>query len=89
LVIEVVDDFGGLVTGRYLLDGGPEGASCSTTRRAPNLTVSAADLASIYLGEARVGTLAWSGRVAGDPASVRLAQSMFSWHIDPWCTVGF
>jgi len=89
LVIEVVDDFGGFASGRYLLDGGPGGASCSTTTRSPDLTMSAGDLASIYLGEARLATLAWTGRVEGDAAAARLGQLMFSWHLDPWCTVGF
>jgi len=29
------------------------------------------------------------GRIDGDERAVRLAQSMFSWHIEPWCTVFF
>lgn len=89
LVMEVVDDFGGYAGGRFLLEGGPEGASCTPSDRDPDLVISVADLGAAYLGAARIGLLAWTGRVTGDDRAVRLAQSMFSWHLDPWCTVGF
>ncbi len=89
LVIEVIDDFMGFSGGRYLLNGSPEGAECSPTDRTPELTMSLADLGSAYLGSARIAQLAWVGRIDGDERAVRLAQSMFQWHIDPWCTVFF
>jgi len=89
LVIEVIDDFMGFSGGRFLLSGGPDGAECSPTGRTPDLTMSLADLGSAYLGSPRIGQLAWVGRIDGDERAVRLAQSMFSWHIEPWCTVFF
>jgi predicted acetyltransferase len=89
LVLEVVDAFGGFAAGRYLLEGGPDGAECRRTDRDADLTLSVADLGSAYLGNARLGLAAWVGRVRGDEAAVRLADAMFSWHVEPWCTVGF
>jgi predicted acetyltransferase len=50
LVLEVVDDRapGGAI--RVLLDGGPEGATCSVTDRAPDLTLPVDAIGSVYLG---------------------------------------
>ncbi len=89
VVIETIDDFTGIAGGRHLLRGGPDGAECAATRREPDLTMSVADLASAYLGTVRFGELAWLGRIDGDAPAVRRAQSMFSWHVEPWCTVFF
>jgi predicted acetyltransferase len=89
LTIEVVDDFMDFSGGRFLLEGGPDGAACSPTDREPDLVMSLADLSSAILGSARFGQLAWAGRVDGDPAAIRQAQTMFQWFIEPWCTVFF
>ena len=89
LVLEVVDDFMDLAGGRFLLQAGPDGAECVRTDREPDLTLSIADLGSAYLGVPRLWEQHWVGRVDGDQEAVRRAQSMFSWHIEPWCTVFF
>jgi predicted acetyltransferase len=88
LVLEVVDDFDD-AGGRFLLEGGPDGARCVPTDRAADLTLPAADLSAALLGRARFGQLAWVGRVDGDGEAVRRAQAMFSWPVEPWCTVHF
>jgi predicted acetyltransferase len=88
LVIEVVDDFDDS-GGRFLLEGGPDGARCVPTGRDADLTLPVADLSAALLGRARFGQLAWVGRVAGDGEAVRRAQSMFAWPVEPWCTVHF
>ncbi len=50
--------------GRYEPDGGPEGAVCRTSEASPHLILTAADLASAYLGAVRFTTLAHARRVA-------------------------
>jgi predicted acetyltransferase len=89
LVLEVSDGFLPWTGGRFLLCGGPEGAECARTDREPDLHISAADLASAYLGDARLGELAWLGRVQGAEEAVARAQRMFQWPVPPRCTVHF
>ena len=89
LVIEVRDDFCPWVEGRYRLVGGPEGAECERTDANPDVVLSAADLGASYLGDARFFSRAWGGLVDGASDDVLLAQRMFGWHIEPWCTTFF
>jgi predicted acetyltransferase len=89
LVLEVSDGFTPAAGGRFLLKGGPGGAECARTDRPADLRLATADLAAAYLGDARLGDLAWLGRVQGSPEAVGRAQMMFQWPVAPWCTVGF
>jgi predicted acetyltransferase len=89
VVLEVTDDFCPWVEGRYRLAGGPDGAECSTTDAEAQVRISAADLASAYLGDSRLPSLAWIGKVDGDPAAIVLLHRMLSWPIEPLCTVMF
>ena len=89
LVLEVSDGFIPEAGGRFLLRGGPDGAECARTERAADLRLASADLATAYLGDARLRDLAWVGRIQGDAAAVGRAQEMFQWPVAPWCTVGF
>jgi predicted acetyltransferase len=89
LVLEVSDGFTPDAGGRFLLRGGPDGAECARTERAADLRLSSADLATAYLGDARLRDLAWLGRIQGDAAAVGRAQEMFHWPVAPWCTVHF
>ncbi|MBN2112797.1 MAG: GNAT family N-acetyltransferase [Acidimicrobiia bacterium] len=89
LVLEVSDGFLPESGGRFLLKGGPAGAECVRTDREPEVRLSAADLASAYLGDSRLADLAWLGRVQGEAAAVTRAHLMFSWPVAPWCTVHF
>jgi predicted acetyltransferase len=89
LVLEVSDGFTPEAGGRFLLRGGPDGAECVRTERAADLRLAAADLATAYLGDARLRDLAWVGRIQGAAAAVDRAQEMFHWPVAPWCTVGF
>ena len=66
LVIEVQDDFCPWNEGRFLLEGGPDGAVCSPTDAEPDIRIGAGDLASAYLGDGRLPAQAWAGRVHGD-----------------------
>lgn len=87
LVVEVVgpDD----VAGRYLLEGGPDGADCRRTNQKPDVALPIKELGMAYLGEFDLETMAHAGIVTGDPAAIRRADVMFGWHEPTWCTVGF
>jgi predicted acetyltransferase len=86
VVFEVQDAFCPWNEGRYLLEGGPEGAECSPTDREPDLVVHAADLGAAYLGGGSFSTLARAGRVVeATPGSLARADRMFIWGPKPWC----
>jgi predicted acetyltransferase len=85
LVIEIRDEFCPWNAGRYVLDGGPDGANCSiTTTRQPALTMTANELGALYLGGMRAHTLARAGRIEGADEAVARADAMFAWNPQPW-----
>ena len=63
LVVELVDGFRPEHSGKWLVDGGPTGATCARTDREPDLALGAPELGAIYLGGVPVSTLAAAGRV--------------------------
>lgn len=85
VVFEVSDEFCPWVAGRYELTGGPEGATCRPTTADAGIRLGIAELGAVYLGGARFQALARAGRVAGEPAQLRLADAMFAWDPLPWC----
>lgn len=92
LTIEIVDDdIGGFAAGRYVLEGGPDGAKClPTTVDTPELRVHQRALAAAYLGGTSLQSQAIAGRV--DELSVgalRRADAMFATPMAPWCATGF
>ena len=89
IVLRVADDFGPWADGTYRLEGGPDGARCTATDDDPDLVVPVADLGSAYLGSSRLAQGRWLGRIDGDPDAAVLADRMFGWHVEPWCTVHF
>ncbi len=90
LVFDVRDEFCPWVAGRYLLDAGPEGARCTPTTLQPDVTLGAAELASIYLGGQRLTPLARAGRAhAHTERALARADLMFSWDTAPFCPQGF
>lgn len=90
IVLEVRDPFCPWNEGRYALEGGPDGAECTTTTAGPDITLSAADLAAVYMGAAAAATLARAGRIqARTEGALRTADGMFAWHAAPWCPMDF
>jgi len=89
VVFEVRDAFCPWTEGRYLLEGGPDGATCAPTGREPDLAVSAEDLGAAYLGGVRFSVLQRAGRVDGEPNAIRRADAMFAWDPLPWCPTVF
>jgi predicted acetyltransferase len=90
IVLELVDEFRPANSGRWLLDGGPAGATCERTDRAADLAVGAADLGAIYLGGVPISTLVAAGHVRElSTGAARRADRFFVEHPSPWCTTHF
>ena len=91
LVLDVADPFCPWNEGRWLLEGGPGGASCRPAggQSRPDLRLDASALGSLFLGAASVAHLAATGRIAADVTSVCRAQQMFGAGPDPWCSTEF
>jgi predicted acetyltransferase len=89
VAIEVVDSLG-LAAGRYLLDGGPSGASCARTDKTPDLSLSVEGLGSAYLGRVPLAMLAAAGRVDEHRrGSIATADVMMRSPVTPWCSTWF
>lgn len=85
LVLDVTDP-AGYAAGRYLLDAGPDGASCTPTTRPAELSLDAGDLAALYLGDETAVRLAALGRVTeGRPGAAHLADVLLRTGRRPWC----
>ena len=90
LVLEVADHFCPDQAGRYLLEGGPEGATCQRTTEEADLALDVADLGAAFLGGVRFTTLARAGRVhALTPDALARADALFRSDTAPWCGNGF
>ncbi len=90
IILEVRDDFCPWVSGRYTLDGGPEGAECKATRSKPDIVLGAAELGAIYMGGHKLSPLARAGRAEEKtPGALARANTMFAWDPAPWCPQGF
>ncbi|HJZ60802.1 MAG TPA: sterol carrier protein domain-containing protein, partial [Miltoncostaeaceae bacterium] len=72
--------------GSVRLEGGPDGARCTTVRRGPDIALLADDLGAAYLGGATFTSMAAAGRVEEIvPGAVARADAMFAWSRAPWC----
>jgi predicted acetyltransferase len=69
VVLQVTDPL--LGDGRYLLRGGPEGATCTRTERVADIELGVGALGAICLGGTRLATLARAGRAGGSPDALR------------------
>ena len=89
VVIEVTDAMG-FAAGRYILDGGPAGATCTVTSQSPDLTMPVEALGSVYMGGVSLRRLAVGGAVTEhDPGALRAADAMFRSGSTPWCSTWF
>jgi predicted acetyltransferase len=90
LVLEVDDAFLPRNSGRYELEGGPDGAECRRTDAAADLALSVADLGALYLGGTRCTTLARAGRVEElRPGALAAGDALFTAADAPWCATEF
>ena len=83
LVLEVREPDGS--SRRFRLEGGLEGATCVPSTASPDLSLGAAALGSILLGDAAVEMLHRAGQVEESTAgAVTRATAMFRWSPLPW-----
>lgn len=89
VVLRVTDPLG-FADGVYLLEGGPDGASCAPSRARPELTLPVEALGSVYLGGVSLALLAAAGKVTEHrQGAVALADAMFRSPLTPWCATWF
>jgi predicted acetyltransferase len=89
-VLRVRDAFAPWNDGHYELNGGPTNAACERCTDDPDLELSAADLAAVYLGGNRFHTLQEAGRIQElHRAAVARADAMFATDRAPWCPSHF
>jgi predicted acetyltransferase len=90
LVLELVDELRPATSGRWLVEGGPDGAVCTRTDRDPDLALGAAELGALFLGGVSVSVLAAAGRVRElTTGAVRRADTFVVVHPAPWCSTHF
>ncbi|MFC8099069.1 GNAT family N-acetyltransferase [Streptomyces sp. NPDC057363] len=97
LVLEVVDRWGsprssgaesggGLTGGRWRLEAGEDGASCTPTTESAHLVLDVAELATLWLGDESAVRLAALGRVEEVRAgAARVADALLRTSRRPWC----
>jgi predicted acetyltransferase len=89
-VLEVVDLLRPAGGGRFRLEGGPDGASCAATGAEPDLTLAAADLGPLLLGDVTWATLRRAGLVdERTPGAIGRADAMFRTDRAPFCSTDF
>jgi len=90
IIVEVQDSLRSDTAGRYLLEGGPDGADCRRTRKSPDLCLDIADLGAVYLGGVTCSVLARAARVEEmKTAALTTADGMFTSPRAPRCSTGF
>lgn len=90
LTIEVQDPLFAQHGGRFRVEGGLDGASCTRVDTAPDLVLDTASLGSMLLGDAPVERLHRAGLVEEcTPGAVRRASAMFAWSPLPWASYMF
>ena len=90
ITFEVVDPFFPDNSGRYLLEGDPDGATCRRTTDAADIALRVADLGAIYFGGVGLTTLARAGRVREETrGALKRADAMFACEPQAWCCTGF
>ncbi|MEV5595898.1 GNAT family N-acetyltransferase [Streptomyces sp. NPDC052496] len=85
LVLEIRDE-AELAGGRYLLEAGPQGATCTRTDRSAELTLDVGAFASLYLGDESAVRLAALGRADEErPGALATADLLLHTARRPWC----
>ena len=90
IVIDVAAGSGTPECVRVALDGGPDGATCTTTDEAADLTLTRSDLGAAYLGSTPLWPAAAGRRVdAHRPGAVEAFDRMFGEDRPAWCHTWF
>jgi predicted acetyltransferase len=88
-VVLEVEDAQGHATGRYTIETMDGRATVSRTDSAPDVTMTAETLASLYLGGVPVRALHDAGRMGGDADDVARFGAMADLAEPPYCLTGF
>jgi predicted acetyltransferase len=89
LVLEL-DDPMGHAAGRFVLEGGPDGAECRPTTETADLRLAVSTLSTAYLGGTTLAQLARAGLVdEATTGALALADAMFRSPAAPWSMVTF
>jgi predicted acetyltransferase len=89
LIFEV-DDPLGLSGGRFVLEGGRDGAVCTATQQSPQLRMSMTALGALSLGGTELRPMAAAGHLQEEaPGALDRAAQMFAWPSSPWCSTFF
>jgi len=90
LVLEIRDEICPWNARRFVLEGSPEGATCSASESSPDLVLAVSALASTYLGAVSFSTLSNAGLVdEHTPGALSRADRMFAVQRQPWTPSGF
>lgn len=92
LVLEVRDDMrpDGQTSGRFVLEGGPDGAACGRTEASPDVVLEVGALGSISLGGISASVLARAGQVEEvAPGALAVADRMFAAERAPFAFTWF
>ena len=85
LTLGVHDSFCEWNEGVYALEAGPDGAALSMSGSSPDIELTAAELAAVYLGGVSFDTLIKAGRVRARSAEIlETADRMFRTPRAPW-----
>jgi predicted acetyltransferase len=89
-LVLAVEDPHSYATGAYLLEAGPDGATCVRTTESPDLTLPVQTLGSLYLGGYAASSLAQVGLVTEErPGALKTADRMFKTAVPPFCATWF
>ena len=89
ILLDVADPLG-LCGGRFVLQGGPDGATCRVTDAAPDLKMGMHALGAITLGGVSLRVLADAGLIEEhSPGALMAAERLFRWPVAPWCSTFF
>ena len=90
LVLEIADTEAAGGRSRFLLEAGPDGATCRATDRSPDLTLDIAALGSAYLGGSRLrNAVIVSGVDEHRAGALDEADALFRTADEPWCSTFF
>ncbi len=90
VTFEVRDPFCPWNEGRYVLEAGPEAATCAPTDEELDLVMTVNELGAAYLGGVSFRQLHRAGRVVEERAgALARADAMFGWDPAPWCSFIF
>ncbi len=78
------------IGGRWALDLGPDGGSCTPTDRPPDLAVAEGDLAGLYLGDGTLARLVAAGRAQErTPGAAAALDAALRTPLAPWAATDF